>query len=82
MTFAICFHNIGMCSALCKSSGADLYLYTCHSQIFQLVSYVYLASAFPLTFRLIGESPNFFKTIVPNALKGCLCALNFVPIRH
>ena len=39
-----------------------------------------LASAFPLTFRLIGECPNFLETIVPNALKGCLYALNFVPI--
>ena len=39
-------------------------------------------SVFTLTFRLIGECPNFLETIVPNALKGCLCALNFAPIRY
>ena len=39
MIFAICFRDIGICSALRESSGADLYLYACHSQIFQLVSY-------------------------------------------
>ena len=39
-------------------------------------------AVFPLTFRLIGKCPNFLETIVPNALKGCLCALNFVSIRY
>ena len=40
MIFAIWFRDIGICSALCKSSGAGLYRYTCHFQIFQLVNYV------------------------------------------
>ena len=37
MIFAICFRNISICSGFYKSSGADPYLYTYHSQIFQLV---------------------------------------------
>ena len=40
MIFALCFRAIGVRSALCKSSGGDLNLYACHSQIFQLVSYI------------------------------------------
>ena len=40
MIFAMCFRDIGICSALRKSSSSDLYLYTSHSQIFQLESYV------------------------------------------
>ena len=40
MIFAVCLRDIGISSALRKSFDADLYLYTCHSQIFQLVSYV------------------------------------------
>ena len=38
---------------------------------------VNLSTVFPLTFRLISECPNFLETIVPNALKGCLRALNY-----
>ena len=37
---------------------------------------------FPLTLWLIGECPNFLETVVPQALKRRLCALNFVPIQH
>ena len=43
---------------------------------------VLISSVFPLTFQLIGQCPNFPQTAVPKALKECLHALNFAPIRY
>ena len=39
-------------------------------------------SVFPLTLWLISKCPNFLLTIVPQALKRRLCALNFIPNQY
>ena len=41
-----------------------------------------LKAVFRLTLWLVGECPNYHKTIAPKPLKRHLCALNFVPIHY
>ena len=60
----------------CKSLNVII-LITLFCKICNLFKTVFL-----LTFRLIDECPNFLDIIVPNALKKCLFALNFVPIHY